>query len=175
MSKGKVNYICYVVLIFFLGAFLGKVFETILYLVLKQKLINTGSLFGPWIPIYGIGAIILYYLKPLKKNPILLFIAAMFLSGGLEYITGLVLDKVFHMRLWEYKNMFLNIQGYICFLSVLSFGICGLLFNYLVQPLFDKLYNEIKFSYIKYSTIILTVIFIIDFILSKLYKDLPLT
>lgn len=167
--------ICYLLLIFFIGSFVGKVIETLVYFVTKHKIINTGTLFGPWIPIYGIGAVILYFLHPLKDKPILLFLAAALLSGILEYSTGLFLDKVLHKPMWDYSGMFLNIQGYVCLLGVVSFGIAGLVLNYLFLPIYDKIFNAIDFKYTKYVTLVITVIFVVDFILSKMYKDLPLS
>lgn len=166
--------VCYILLIFFIGSFAGKIIETIVYLVTKHKLINTGTLFGPWIPIYGIGAVILYFLHPLKDKPIWLFLSSALLSGVLEYFTGLFLDKVLHKSMWDYKGMFINIQGYVCLVSVVSFGIAGLVLNYLFLPFFDKIFNSIDFKYTKYVTIVITLLFIADFILSKMYKNLPL-
>lgn len=153
---------------------MGKIVETLIYLVTKHKFLNTGSLFGPWIPIYGVGSVILYYLHPFKDKPILLFLSAALLSGVLEYFTGLFLDKVLHKPMWDYKDMFLSIQGYVCFISVVCFGIAGLILNYLFLPFFNKLFNSINFKYTKYVTIAITILFIIDFILSKMYKNLPL-
>ncbi len=167
--------ICYLLLIFFIGSFVGKVIETIVYFITKHKFINTGSLFGPWIPIYGIGAVILYFLHPLKDKPIWLFLSSALLSGTLEYFTGLFLDKVLHKPMWDYKGMFLNIQGYVCLLGVVSFGIAGLVLNYLFLPKFNKIFESVDFKYIKYVTCFITVIFIADFILSKMYKNLPLS
>lgn len=167
--------LCYILLIFFVGSFVGKVVETIIYLTTKHKLINTGSMFGPWIPIYGIGAVILYFLHPLKNKPLYLFLSAALLSGVLEYFTGLFLDKVLHKPMWDYSGMFLNIQGYVCLLGVVSFGIGGLILNYGFLPFFDRVFNTINFKYTKYLTLSLTLIFIADFIISKMYKNLPLS
>lgn len=166
--------VCYILLIFFIGAFVGKVVETIVYLTTKHKFINTGSLFGPWIPIYGIGAVILYFLHPLKGKPLCLFLSSALLSGILEYFTGLFLDKVLHKPMWDYSKMFLNIQGYVCLLGVVSFGIGGLILNYGFLPFFDKTFKSIDFKYTKYVTLAITILFIIDFIFSRMYKNLPL-
>lgn len=175
MNAKLVEKIIYLLLIFFIGAFVGKIVETIVYFVTKHKFINTGSLFGPWIPIYGVGAVILYFLHPLKDKPILLFLVSSLLCGTLEYFTGLFLDKVIHKPMWDYKDMYLSIGGYVCLLSVVSFGIAGLLLNYLFLPLFNKVFNNVDFKYIKYATCIITILFIVDFILSKMYKNVPLS
>lgn len=165
--------VCYLLLIFFCGSFVGKVVETIVYFVTKHKILNTGTLFGPWIPIYGVGAVILYFLHPLKDKPIFLFLSSSLLSGILEYFTGLFLDKVIHKPMWDYSKMFLNIQGYVCLLGVISFGIGGLALNYLFLPVFNKIFNNVSFKYIKYVTVFILVLFIADLILSKMFKHLP--
>ena len=163
--------IIYLILIFFIGAFIGKVYETLFYLIINHELFNTGTLFGPWIIIYGVGSVLLYFLKPFKKNPILLFLLSIFITGCLEYFSGLFIDKIFGIMLWNYKGLFLDIGGYVCFRSVFTFAIGSLLLHYLLIPVLDKILNKIKYSYIKNFSYILIILFTIDFILSKLFKN----
>ena len=77
MSKNKKNIIdkiLYNFIIFLLGAVTGYIYEVIFYYITLGILNNWGVLYGPYLPIYGIGAVLLSKLKPLKKKPILLFI-----------------------------------------------------------------------------------------------------
>ncbi len=171
MLEEKQKKIIYLILVFFIGAFAGKVYETLFYLIVNHELFNTGTLFGPWIIIYGVGSVLLYFLKSFKKNPIILFLLSILITGTLEYFSGLVLDKVFGLMLWNYNGLFLNIGGYVCFRSVITFAIGGLLLHYLLIPILDKIFIKIKYNYIKYFTYILVVLFIIDFILSKIFKN----
>lgn len=170
MEDLKSKKIIYIILIFFLGAFAGKVYETLFYWLIDGTLFNTGTLFGPWIMIYGVGAILLYFLRPFKKNPIILLILSMLITGILEYFSGLFIDKVMGLMLWNYNGLFLNIGGYVCLRSALSFGIGSLVLHYLIIPILDKVFIKIKYNYIKYFTYILIILFVVDFVLSKFYK-----
>lgn len=96
-----------------------------------------------WLPIYGIGALGIYALKPLKKHPALLFLLCVTVAGVVEYIIGYAGIHFFGLRLWDYRELFLNIDGIICFRSVVSFGILGLAFHYLVEPIGEKLYSRL--------------------------------
>ena len=86
--------LCYLFLIFLAGCLVGWIYEEIFYWFTEGMLRNRGVLYGPWLPIYGIGALGIYGLKPLKKHPVLLFlfcVAVAALAGvGLRLLpTGL--------------------------------------------------------------------------------------
>ena len=74
-KKNIIDKILYYFLIFLIGAISGYIYEVIFYYITLGVLNNWGILYGPWLPIYGVGAVFLSMLKPLKKNPILLFIS----------------------------------------------------------------------------------------------------
>ncbi|WP_442862913.1 putative ABC transporter permease [Anaerostipes sp.] len=38
------------------------------------------------------------------------------------------------MRLWDYRGLLWNLDGIICFCSVMSFTVIGLVFHYLLEP-----------------------------------------
>ena len=63
------------ILMFFTFAFIGWFWEVLLHLVGEGKFVNRGTMYGPWLPIYGFGGIlILIVLKPLRKKPIFLLV-----------------------------------------------------------------------------------------------------
>ena len=124
--------LCYLFLIFLAGCLVGWIYEEIFYWFTEGMLRNRGVLYGPWLPIYGIGALGIYGLKPLKKHPVLLFLFCVAVAGVVEYILGYVGIRFFGLRLWDYRGLFLNIGGIICFRSVDSFGIMGVAFHYLL-------------------------------------------
>ena len=68
-----IHRLCYLFLIFLTGCLVGWVYEEIFYWITEGMLRNRGILYGPWLPIYGIGALGIYAMKPKKKNPVLLF------------------------------------------------------------------------------------------------------
>lgn len=136
--------LCYLFIIFMLGCFVGWVYEEIFYWFTEGMLRNRALLYGPWLPIYGVGALGIYALKPIKRNPVLLFALCIAVSGVVEYIIGFTGIHLFGMRLWDYRGLFLNIGGIICFRSVISFGIMGLVFHYILEPMGEKLYAKLK-------------------------------
>lgn len=172
--KITVQSLCYVFLIFLLGSFVGWIYEEIFYWITEGMLRNRGVLYGPWLPIYGIGALGIYTLKPLKKHPILLFLLCIAITGVVEYIIGFIGIRFFGLRLWDYNGLFLNISGIVCFRSVVSFAILGIVFHYLIEPMEKKLYLKIPVKKIRIACLVILVIFIIDCILSILFRT-PIT
>ena len=166
--------LCYLFLIFMLGCFVGWIYEEIFYLFTEGMLRNRGLLYGPWLPIYGVGALGIYALKPIKKHPVLLFALCIAVSGVVEYIIGFAGVYLFGMRLWDYRGLFLNISGIICFRSVISFGIMGLAFHYFLEPIGEKMYQKTSFNIIKTVCALLIVLLFIDCIMSFLFRT-PIT
>ena len=166
--------LCYLFLIFMLGCFVGWIYEEIFYLFTEGMLRNRGLLYGPWLPIYGVGALGIYALKPIKKHPVLLFALCIAVSGVVEYIIGFAGIYLFGMRLWDYRGLFLNISGIICFRSVISFGIMGLAFHYFLEPIGEKMYQKTSFNIIKTVCALLIVLLFIDCIMSFLFRT-PIT
>ena len=166
--------LCYLFLIFMLGCFVGWIYEEIFYWFTEGMLRNRGLLYGPWLPIYGVGALGIYALKPLKRNPILLFTLCIAVSGVVEYIIGFAGVYLFGMRLWDYRGLFLNISGIICFRSVISFGVMGLAFHYFLEPIGEKMYQKTSFNIIKTACTLLIVLLFIDCIMSFLFRT-PIT
>ena len=154
--------------LFFMVSIFGYFYELILCLIYNDKLISHGILYGPWLPIYGTGAILISMLNKYRKSPFIIFFSSFFLAGTLEYLCGIVLLKIFKMRLWDYTGMFLNIDGLVCLLSAFCFGIGGLIIIYLLIPLINKLLKKINFKKIKIILLLLSGLFLGDIILSSL-------
>ena len=88
---------------FIIYSFLGWVMESIVRTIAEKKIINTGFLYGPFCPIYGFGAIImLLFLKTFDKNWIILFLASFVILSLWEYLVGVLLEKMFHTKYWDY-------------------------------------------------------------------------
>ena len=153
---------CYLFLIFLIGCLVGWIYEEIFYWITEGMLRNRGILYGPWLPIYGIGALAIYAMKPLKKHPVLLFLVCVGITGVVEYLIGYAGIRWFYMRLWDYRGLFLNLNGIICFRSVVSFGVLGLVFHYLIEPLGEKLFRKLPLRGV--------LLFLIDCILSACFR-----
>ena len=174
MRRVATDKLCYIFLIFLLGCFVGWIYEEIFYWFTEGMLRNRGLLYGPWLPIYGVGALGIYALKPIKKHPVLLFALCIAVSGVVEYIIGFAGIYLFGMRLWDYRGLFLNISGIICFRSVVSFGIMGLAFHYVLEPMGERLYAKTPAVIIKTFCFMLVVLLFIDCIMSFLFRT-PIT
>ena len=165
----KMN-MCKYLLIFFAGSFAGYIYEVIFYLLFDHELVNRGFLYGPYLPVYGFGAVILVFLlKRFKKNPLVVFLFAMFVTGVVEYFTGYLMWQIYHKMWWDYTGLFLNIDGYVCLRSVLTFGIGGILLIYLIEPLICKFISNIKKKVYRVSCLLLFII-ILAFLLWHFHR-----
>jgi uncharacterized membrane protein len=118
-----------------LYSFLGWIAEVLYVFATTRHLQNRGFLTGPFLPIYGFGAILLLLLVyPYVNNPFLVFLASVVITSALEFFTHLVLDKLFHIKLWDYSGRPFNLQGRICLQNSLAFGGLGLLLLYVIHP-----------------------------------------
>lgn len=133
------------ILIVLLSGVLGFIYEEIFYWFDLGKLIKRGSTYGPWIPIYMVGALLITFLTyRYRGKPLIVFLLSTLVTGLLEYFTGFILLQIFHIRLWNYNTEILNfgnIQGFICLRSVLLFGISGV---FLIEWLIPRLKIRIQ-------------------------------
>ena len=84
----KADRLCYLFLIFLTGCLVGWIYEEMFYWITEGMLRNRGILYGPWLPIYGVGALGIYAMKPLKRNPLLLFFLGAAVAGILACVFG---------------------------------------------------------------------------------------
>ena len=129
-------------LIIVITGIFGFVYEFIFYYFNSgmKHFYYRGGNFLPWINIYAIGAILVFFLtKKSKKNPLKIFIISIFTTGILEYVAGWGLYNLADgFRCWDYNSEILNygnINGYVCLRSVLFFGISCLMLVYGIIPL----------------------------------------
>lgn len=160
------NNIFNIIEIFFVASIIGWIYEMIFYKVTENILENRGFLYGPYVPVYGFGAIlIVLLLKRFKKNPLILFVGMALVTGILELIVGEFMVAVWHKRWWDYTGLFLNIDGQVCLRSVLSFAIGGLGLIYLIEPYINKFNEKINNKNKKTVCIAIIAIMIIDLML----------
>lgn len=120
---------------FLLYSVCGWIMETLLYIIVQKKVVKRGFLFGPLCPIYGVGAVlstVLFYGR--IENIFLLFLAGSAVCTVLEFMTHLVLEKLFHATWWDYSERRFNIQGRICLRNSLLFGVGIVLIVRVFQP-----------------------------------------
>lgn len=129
--------------LFLIYAFLGWCIEVVWCGIGEGHFINRGFLNGPVCPIYGVGAVaVILCLTPIK-NTILLFICSMLITSFLEFITGFVLEKLYHTRWWDYSDLPFNIGGYICLKYSIYWGFVCIALMKGIHPFILKTVNFI--------------------------------
>lgn len=158
-------------LIFFVGCIAGWIYEEIFYYVAEGIIVNRGFLYGPYLPVYGLGALLIYLLlNRFKKVPILVFLLSFVITGVVEYLTGFWMWEVYHKRWWDYTGLFLNIGGHVCFRSLVSFSVGALILIYAVVPLMDKIIKKIGDKKCLIFSITASIIMIFDLIITLLIR-----
>lgn len=155
-------------LLFIIYTIIGYFCEVITCTITDKKLsFFRGFLIGPWIPIYGYGAILMVILLSGIKNYVLLFLVSMLLCSILEYLTSYVMEKIYKMRWWDYSQNKFNLNGRICLLNAILFGIGGVIVCAFANPIISKYINMIPFNIRLIITSLLVILFIIDTIVSN--------
>jgi uncharacterized membrane protein len=127
-------------LYFFLYSMLGWLCEVVYCSIPAKRFINRGFLNGPYCPIYGFGGlIVIILLSPFAERPLLVFLLGMILTSALEYFTSWAMERLFHAKWWDYSQKRFNINGRVCLLNSLLFGLMGVILLYFVQPLMERL------------------------------------
>lgn len=123
-------------LLLILYSFLGWCGEMVYCSIGQGKLCEKrGFLNGPLCPIYGHGALlVLIVLGQRWNNPISTFLIGMVLTSTVEYLTSYLMEKLFHMRWWDYSHHHFQLNGRICLLNSTLFGLACLVLRYVVHP-----------------------------------------
>ena len=160
------------ILFFFSFSFIGYCWEVILNLMQNGNFVNRGTLYGPWIQIYGFGGVlILVLLKRFRKHPFQTFILSVILCGIIEYFTGWYLETFKHLKYWDYSGYFLNIKGRVCFEGLIVFGMAGCIVTYFIAPILNNLFNRLRTHTINIIIFILIILFSIDMFYSSFIKS----
>ncbi len=154
-------------LIFYLYCFLGWCFESTVVSVQQRRFVNRGFLRGPMLPIYGFGATILLHVSlPLYNRPIELFFASMFAATVFEYIVGVLMEKLFKVKYWDYSTHRFQFQGRICLQSSLCWGFLGLILARVIHPPVETIVVVLPFGLLIVVDILLSVAFASDVVVS---------
>ncbi len=125
--------------IFIIYAFIGWCTEVGYAALNTGKFVNRGFLNGPYCPIYGCGVVIVIaVLTPLKDHLVVLFIGSFLLTSTLEFITGFLLEYIFHDKWWDYSNFPFNIKGYVCLKFSIYWGLACTFVMDIVHPVIYK-------------------------------------
>ncbi len=162
-----------IILMFFIFSFVGWFWEVLLHLLETGNFVNRGVMYGPWLPIYGSGGVIvLILLNKLRDKPLIEFLSIIVVCGIIEYFTSYFLEITHNgVRWWDYSGYFININGRICAEGLLVFGLGGIAVVYFIAPLLDNIIKKINKNLVLTISIVLISIFMMDKIYSSKYPN----
>lgn len=150
----------------------GWLYESTICSQIKyHKFINRGYLRGPWIPIYGAGAVLNYWLIGWIGNVPAIFAAAMFTSGVVEYITSYAMERMFHKRWWDYTRYRYNLNGRICLYGCIIFGIGNVILLRFVHPVIMQLTAAIPELVLTRVVLFLYILFVVDVVYTTVHME----
>ncbi len=156
-----------IILIFFIYSFIGWIGEVALEFGQNRRFVNRGFLLGPYCPIYGFAILfVLGFLAPRFSHPVSLFLATALSCAILEYTTSFFLEKIFHVRWWDYSNFYFNLNGRICLEALTLFGVSSVVITYFIQPFFNGLLQNVPLTILNMIQFSLLCLFLLDCILS---------
>lgn len=135
---------------------------------------------GPYCSIYGFGALImLLVLSKYKDDPINLYVMFVVYASILEYFTSYLMEKLFNARWWDYSKVKFNLNGRICLINSLAFGVLGIVLGYLLNPLIVQALSAMPGIALSCISITIMILFFTDLsitfkIISKLRKNIVL-
>lgn len=186
------NVISLEIFFFFLCSVGGFLWEVLLMYVLEGRYVNRGFLYGPWLPVYGTGAVLFHALlapRPLLVEPfsdstdcatfsmrqqkklrfcshlrrfIVLFFLSALLGSIIEFAVGYFLAVTWGLRYWDYSGCFLNFGGYVCIWSALGFGIAGALWIGVLSDIFRRFFFRLSAKTRRNLNTILLLLFVLD-------------
>ena len=152
---------------FYFYCFAGWCFESAYVSIKSRELTNRGFLRGPFLPIYGSGAIMMLVVSmPFQDNIFLTYIAGCIGATALEYVTGVAMEALFKVRYWDYSKNRFNFQGHICLGSSLAWGVLTILMTELIHVPVEALVLSIPGGLLTVATYLLTAVLFADFALS---------
>ena len=156
-------FLSYWLCVFFIYSFAGWLWESSFVSIQQKEWINRGFLSGPVLPIYGIGAILILFLtKPVEKSLPLIFLVGMTGASALELTTGMVMERLFHVRYWDYSGHRFQLKGHICLSASLLWGVFSVVLVKLLHPHMDALVRLIPTGTADALSLCCTIIFAID-------------
>jgi uncharacterized membrane protein len=130
----------------------------------KGHFINRGFMKGPWLPLYGTGAIcVLFVTLPFQSNWILVYLVGALAATILEYIVGALMVRLFKVRYWDYSYRKIQLNGHICLVSTIAWGFLSLLMVYVVHEPVAKFILNLNNDFVSVVTFLITIAMVFDF------------
>lgn len=153
--------------LFILYSFIGWIIEMITENVLNKRFSNRGFLIGPYCPIYGVCSLLMIILLSNYRNDVLiLFCMSIIICTIGEYLTSVIMEKLFKARWWDYYNEPFNLNGRVCLVNSIGFGFLGVFLIKFINPFFVELIEKINplVFFIIFASIF--ILFIVDLFFS---------
>ena len=159
---------CYIFLLFIIYSFIGYILEITNCSIRNKKLVlNRGFFLGPYLPIYGISCLLMgSFIIRYKSDLLTVFVMSAFVCTTVEYITSYVLENIFKARWWDYSDRKFNLEGRVCLFNAFLFGIGGLVFTYIINPIVVFFISKLSITLLRIISITLMVIFFTDVIIT---------
>lgn len=149
---------------FYFYCIFGWCFESTYVSFKDRHPINRGFLKGPWLPLYGSGAILVLWLTlPFQKTPVLVYVVGALGATVLEYVTGEVMVRLFKVRYWDYSSQKFQYRGHICLSSSVAWGFLSLLMVYVVHKPVEQFIFWMHEEVVSVLTFGITVCIVYDF------------
>lgn len=150
---------------FYIYAFIGWCGEVCVATIRHKKFVNRGIMSGCLCPIYGWAAVFCaIFLPELADNVWLLFLGGMIVSTVWEYMTGSLLERFFHKKLWDYSDKKFNLDGYICLQYSLLWGVLTVVCMLFVNGFLSRMLSYVPRLVLVIVLAVLTVLAILDFV-----------
>lgn len=160
--------------LFIIGSIAGFIFEvTVVFFQKGHFELRQGLIYGPFIPVYGIGTMCYYIvLSKIKiKNKVQIFLITMILGGITEYLCSFIQEKAFGTISWDYSYLPFNINGRTSLLHCIYWGIGGVLYITYIEPLLNKMIDKTNMKAFELITIILSIFIVFDISISWMAAD----
>lgn len=174
MKKGKkvINWIIIIFWVFLIGSVFGFFAEMIYGTVYSRTLIiRRGLIYGPFVQVYGMGAVAYYLLITKIKEPKEAFFTGMIMGGILEYLCSFFQEILFGTISWDYSWSFFNFNGRTCLLYCVYWGIIAVVFLKVIYPIFKVIEPYIYKKSIRILTVFLMLFMTFDITISCMAAD----
>ncbi len=152
---------------FYFYCFFGWCFESAYVSICERRLVNRGFIRGPFLPLYGSGAIMMLVVSmPFQQYLPLVFLAGCVGATALEYVTGAVMEALFKVRYWDYSHKRFNVKGYICLSSTIAWGFLTILMTRFVHKAVEGFVMSLPEGLLTAIVLVLTIGISADFALS---------
>lgn len=167
----------HIILWFLTYSILGWAVESAYMSVCNRKLTNRGFAKGPFCPIYGVGALSVFFiLRPYSDNAFALFFLGSLLATTIEYVTAVIMKHVFGEIWWDYNEKPFNYKGILCLESSIAWGIYTVFLFMFLHNMVVGIVDRIPVNAGRALGSVLLIVFTVDF-LHSLYvekkEDIP--